>query len=113
MLQLETLYYTMHAVLVSLALWPLSVPAYQILQADQSTRQVGAGGSLRLTCSSDTYFEYCSWSHQPGDRECHLEWKYLKVSEFLEWVFSFKSFNCIQNVSLSQLLTLLVNKLLL
>ena len=89
MLQLETLYYTMHWVLVSLALWPLSVPAYQILQADQSTRQVGAGGSLRLTCSSDTYFEYCSWSHQPGDRECHLEWKYLKVSEFLEWVFSF------------------------
>ena len=55
------------------------VGAFHIQHLDQSENSVAAGGVLRLSCTSNTYFEYCSWSHSPASRECHLEWKRMKV----------------------------------
>ena len=55
------------------------VGAFHIQQLDQSENSVAAGGVLRLSCTSNSYFEYCSWSHSPASRECHLEWKRMKV----------------------------------
>ena len=64
-------------ILVLLSVSCVWVAGFQIKSADQSLRRVEVGGSLRLTCTSSEYFEYCSWSH--GTRECHLEWKRIKV----------------------------------
>ena len=55
------------------------VAGFHIQHLDQSENSVAAGGVLRLSCTSNTYFEYCSWSHSPASRECHLEWKRMKV----------------------------------
>ena len=52
---------------------------FHIEQPDQSENTVAAGGDLVLTCTASGSYEYCSWSHSPGNRECHLEWKRIKV----------------------------------
>ena len=56
-----------------------AVGAFHIRQTDQSEDKVAAGGVLRLTCTANNDYEYCSWTHRPGNRECHLEWKLIKV----------------------------------
>ena len=35
------------------------------------------GDTVTLVCRTDSYWEYCSWSHK--QRKCNLEWKYSKV----------------------------------
>ena len=35
------------------------------------------GDTVTLVCRTDSYWEYCSWSHK--QRQCNLEWKYSKV----------------------------------
>jgi len=34
------------------------------------------GDTVTLVCRTDSYWEYCSWSHK--QRKCNLEWKYSK-----------------------------------
>ena len=53
--------------------------AFHIEPTGQSEKNVAAGGDLVLTCTASGSYEYCSWSHSPGNRECHLEWKRIKV----------------------------------
>ena len=56
-----------------------AVGAFHIQHTDQSENTVAAGGDLQLTCRASDYYEYCSWTHSQGNRECHLEWKRMKV----------------------------------
>ena len=56
-----------------------AVGAFHIQHTDQSENHVAAGGDLELTCTASASYEYCSWTHSPGNRECHLEWKRIKV----------------------------------
>ena len=53
--------------------------AFHIQRTDQSENDVAVGGVLSLTCTASNYYEFCSWTHSPGNRECHLEWKRIKV----------------------------------
>ena len=56
-----------------------AVGAFHIQHTDQSGNTVAAGGSLNLTCTANNYYEFCRWTHTPGTRECHFEWKRMKV----------------------------------
>lgn len=57
--------------------YPLTVLGYHILRSEQSARVVELGGALRLVCTSNEYFEYCTWTHA-GERQCDMEWKMMK-----------------------------------
>jgi len=57
--------------------YPLTVLGYHILRSEQSAKLVELGGTLRLVCTSNEYFEYCTWTHA-GERQCDLEWKMMK-----------------------------------
>ena len=52
---------------------------FKIVSTSKAEKVHQVGDEVKLTCRTDSYWEYCTWTHK--QRQCHLEWKYAKVDD--------------------------------
>lgn len=55
-----------------------AVLSFRVVKQTQTAEKISTNGSVTLTCKSDDYYEYCTWSHVvtgAAVRECNFEWK--------------------------------------
>merc|ERR1712150_8717 len=77
-----------------------------------NNRPVQVGGTVRLSCTSDSDYEYCIWRHK--NRDCNFEWKRshgavkkqtcTELNDRARFVGSYKNKECaieLKNVQLS------------
>ena len=60
--------------LLGIAYFVASIQAFKIKSTSiNPNRPVPVGGTVRLSCTSDSDYEYCIWRHK--NRVCNFEWK--------------------------------------